>query len=341
VKERLKRILPRVGYVAFFFFALVLSLSWTFPYDKVKERIVASFNVQQKNTQAQQELQIDDLTGYFVTGVKAKGVRILSAPSEAGKPPVEIRIDEARARLQLLPLLIFHKNVKFKLDVLGGTVDGEFGDHGSERVIDLEFEDVEVGKLGPIQQALGIPLEGHLFGTVHFELPQGKASKGNGKVALELRDLALGDGKAKLALGPGFGGIPLQRLAVGTLTIEGEAKDGTLKLSKMKASGKDMDIDGDGRIQMKELANESLVDVTLKLKVADAYKNKNDMTKGLFAAVEFSPDAKAAKMADGFYGLRLLGPLGRLKPAPAGSGGGGSVRSPFGASKGMLPTPSP
>jgi type II secretion system protein N len=267
----------------------------------------------------------------------------LAHPPEAqscGLAPLPDDVDEARARLQLLPLLIFHKNIKFKLDVLGGTVDGEFGDHGAERVIDLEFDDVEVGKLGPIQQALGIPLEGHLFGTVHFELPQGKASKGNGKVALELRDLALGDGKAKLALGPGFGGIPLQRLAVGTLTIDGEAKDGTLKLTKVKAVGKDMEIDGDGRIQMKELANESLADITLKLKVADAYKNKNDMTKGLFAAVEFSPDAKAAKMADGFYGIRLLGPLGRLKPAPAGSGGGsGGARMPFGATKGTLAEP--
>jgi type II secretion system protein N len=329
MKELAKRILPKLGYALFFLFAFLVSLSLTFPYERVKERIVASFNATQKPTAAQQELQIDELSGYWLTGVRAKGVRLLSSPTEAGKPPVEIRLDEARARLQLLPLLLLHRNVKFSLDALGGKVTGEFGDHGSERVIDVEFDDVEVGKLGPVQQALGVPLDGHLFGTVHLELPQGKASKGNGKVALELRELAIGDGKAKVMLQPGMG-LPLQRLTVGTLTIDGEAKDGTLKLTKVKASGKDLDIDGDGKVQMKELANESVVDVVLRLKVADAYKNKSEMTKGLFAAVEFSPQAKQAKLEGGFYGLRLLGPLGKLNVGPAGAAGGSVMGGPGG-----------
>lgn len=321
MNERLKTWLIRLGYGVFFVSVFLLSISLTFPYERVKERIIGTFNAQQKNTSAQQELQIEDLNGYFLTGVRAKGVRILSAATEAGKPPVEIRIEEATARLQLLPLLLFRKNVKFSLDLLGGTVSGYFSEHGGDRDIDLEFEDVAVGKLGPIEQALGVPLDGKLFGTVSLMLPGGKASKGNGKIALELRDVALGDGKAKLSLGPGFGGIALPRLNVGNLTIDGEAKDGVLKIAKVKSGGKDLDIDGEGRVQMKELANDSVVDVTLKLKVAEGYKNKNDMTKGLFAALEFSPDGKAAKTSEGGYAVRLSGVLGRLKPAPAGNAG--------------------
>jgi type II secretion system protein N len=222
--ERFRRWAPRVGYVVFFFTAFLTAISFTFPYERLKERIVGTFNAQQKNTSAQQELQIEELSGYLLTGVKAKGVRILSSAAEPGKAPVEIRIDEAKARLQLWPLLIFHKNVKFSLELLGGTVTGEFGDHGGDRIIDLEFEDVAIGKLGPIEQALGIPLDGKLFGTVNLSLPQGKASKGNGKIALELRELALGDGKAKLSLGPGFGGLALPRLNIGVLNIDGERR---------------------------------------------------------------------------------------------------------------------
>jgi type II secretion system protein N len=319
MNERLKSWLPRLGYVAFFVFVFLSSISLTFPYERLKERIIGTFNAQQKNTTAQQELQIETLSGYLLSGVRAKNVRILSSAMEPNKAPVEIRIDEATARLQLLPLLLFRKNVKFSLDLLGGTVSGYFSEHGGDRDIDLEFEDVAVGKLGPIEQALGVPLDGKLFGTVSLQLPGGKASKGNGKIALELRDVALGDGKAKLSLGAGFGGLTLPRLNVGNLTIDGEAKDGVLKITKVKSAGKDLDIDGEGRVQMKELANDSVVDVTLKLKVAESYKKKNDMTIGLFSALEFNPDGKAAKTAEGGYAIRLSGPLGRLKPAPAGN----------------------
>ena len=46
MKERLKRIAPKVGYPLFYLFCLVVFLSWTFPYEKLKERIVTTFNAQ-------------------------------------------------------------------------------------------------------------------------------------------------------------------------------------------------------------------------------------------------------------------------------------------------------
>ncbi|MFO0667943.1 MAG: type II secretion system protein GspN [Polyangiaceae bacterium] len=335
MRERLRKIGSRIGYGIFTVFCLLVFASLTFPYEKAKERIVGSFNSAQKGTSAQQELQIDSLGGYWLTGVHASGVRILSAPSQAGKPAAEIRIDEARARLKLLPLLIFRKDIGFSLDLLGGTVDGMVGDHGGDRVIDVNFDGVDVGKLGPLEQAVGLPAAGKLFGNVSFTMPGGKASKGSGKVSLELRDFSLGNGKAQLALGPGMPGLAIDRVTVGTLSIEGEAKDGILKFTKIKATGKDVEIDGDGRIQMRELANESIADITMRLKVNDSYKNKNDKTKGMFAVLDMSPDARAAKQADGFFGIKLTGALGRLRTVPAGSGSsllpsgpGGLLKSP-------------
>lgn len=330
MNERLRKIGAGVGYGVFTVFCLLVFASLTFPYEKAKERIVGAFNSAQKGTSAQQELQIDSLGGYWLTGVHASGVRILSAPAQAGKPPVEIHIDEARARLKLLPLLLFRKDIGFSLDVLGGTVDGMFGDHGGDRVIDVNFDGLDVGKLGPMEQAIGLPANGKLFGNVSFTMPGGKASKGSGKVSLELRDFSVGNGKAELALGPGMPGLPIDKVTVGTLSIEGEAKDGVLKFTKMKASGKDVEIDGDGKIQMRELANESIADISLRLKVNDSYKNKNDKTKGMFAVLDMAPDARAAKQADGFFGIKLMGALGRLKTVPAGGSGSPSApTSPF------------
>ena len=63
-KERLKRIAPKLGYPIFYLFCLVIFLSWTFPYEKLKDRIVTQFNAQQRNSAHPQELQIDDLDSY-------------------------------------------------------------------------------------------------------------------------------------------------------------------------------------------------------------------------------------------------------------------------------------
>lgn len=323
MKERLRRFGKVIGYAVFFVVALCVFVAVTFPYESVRAKIVGSFNAQQKPGAAQQELQIDDLSGYFVTGVHASGVKLLSASTEAGQPPAEIVIDEARARLQLLPLIIFRKVIKFDLEMLEGVAKGKVSESGADRSVELEFDGVDIGQIGPVKQAIGLPIQGKLFGTLSLELPGSKASKANGTVALELRELTVGDGKAKLKI-PGLPGegLTIQKLTVGTLTIEGEAKDGTLKLTKVSSNGPDAILDGEGSVRLRELANESLVDVTLGMKISDTYKNKSDANKGLFAMLDLAPDAKAAKRPDGTFGVRLSGPLARLKPAAAGAAPG-------------------
>src|SRR3954469_24802996 len=101
-KERLRRIGPKLGYPFFYLFCLVIFLSWTFPYEKLRDRVVTQFNAQQRSSAHPQELQIDDLDSWFLTGVKAKGIRLISPSAEAGKAPSILSVDEARARFSLL-----------------------------------------------------------------------------------------------------------------------------------------------------------------------------------------------------------------------------------------------
>lgn len=346
MKERLRRFGKVIGFAAFFLLMLSIFVAVTFPYDAVRTKIVGAFNAQQKPGAAQQELQIDELGGYFITGVRASGVKLLSASSDASTPPAEISIDQARARLQLLPLLILRKVIKFDLEMSDGSANGKVSENGDTRSIELEFDGVDVGQIGPVSQTIGLPIQGKLYGTLSLELPGMRAAKANGNVALELRELTVGDGKAKLKI-PGMSdGLTIQKINVGTLTIEGECKDGLLKLTKMSSNGPDLVVDGEGTVKLNDLANESLVNVTLGLKVSEAYKNKSDANKGLFIMLDVAPDAKQAKRADGSYGIRLAGPLGRLKPGPAiggpaagmpSAGGLGGAKSKRGLPKNGLP----
>jgi hypothetical protein len=117
-------------------------------------------------------------------------------------------------------------------------------------------------------------------------------------------------------------------MTLGTLTLAAEAKDGVLKIGKLFASGKDLDLQGEGRIAMRDVALSSTADMTARFRINDAYRTKSDVTKSLFGAPGSTtpplfeladPKIKQAKRPDGSYGWNLRGQLAHLDftPAPA------------------------
>jgi type II secretion system protein N len=335
VKERLlkyAKYAPIVGYPLFYVFCLAVFLSLTFPYDKLRERLVAAFNADQRANSGQQELQIDEMHGYWLSGVRMKGVRLLSLPTEPGKPPAKIEIEEASVRYGILPALIGHSDLGFHVYAFGGEASGSYDVHGNSKSVEVSLESIDVGQVDPLVQTIGVPLRGKLDGTVRLQMPDGKASKGSGTVSLEMKDVSVGDGKAKLK-----GALALPRIDVGTVTLSGEAKDGTLKFTKLVAGGKDVELQGEGRIVMREMATDSICDAQVRFKINDAYRNKSDITKSLFGApgsnipplFELDPKVKQSKRADGFYAWGIRGSLGRPDFVPTGGGAPPSMTMPL------------
>lgn len=328
-RELWKKWAPRLGYPLFYLVCLVVFLVLTFPFDKLRDRVVATFNAQQGKSSSPQRLAIDELGSHWLTGVKAKGVRLTTPASDPTKPDAKIVLDEVRASVSLLGLLVGTRDVSFGVDAFDGTIKGTFVESSKERKVDVTIENLDMSKVEAIAASVGFPLEGKLDGTLSFLLPEGKASKASGKVKLDIRDMFAGNAKeltVKTPLGP----FTLPRLKVGAFSIEGEAKDGVLKLSKIGASGGDVEVNGDGRVQLRENANDAGLDASLKFKINDAYRNKNDKTKMLFGTpggkdkpmLEMDPRMAKAKNAEGFYGLTVRGTLGRPDVQPASSGGG-------------------
>ena len=266
-------------------------------------------------------------------------MRLISPSADPSKPPTEIKIDEARARISLLGLLVGNKDVSFRIDAFDGTIKGTFDDSGKERNVDVTFDGVDMSKIDAIAANVGFPLEGKLFGNLKFQLPEGKASKANGTVALEIRDMIAGNAKeltVKTPLGP----FTLPRLKIGNFAVNGDAKEGILKITKVGASGADVDVNGDGRVQLREVATDAHLEVNLKFKINDGYRNTNDKTKMLFGApgakekpmLEMDPRMAKSKTADGYYGLKIGGTLGRPDPQPSGGGSSGGTFGGSGSS---------
>ncbi len=343
MRERLRLAAAIAGYPLFYVFCFVAFVSALFPFEVLKERIVIQFNATQRAAGAPQEIAIDDMTSSWPIGVKAIGVHLTQPPAatDPKAQPVVLTVDEARANISIPALLIGRKKVNFSIDGFGGSVWGHYEEIGTDREVDVNLKEIDLGQVAPVTALLGVPMEGQLKGEISITMPEGKASKGTGTVDLQGTDIAVGDGKAKLK-----GLLALPRLVVGDLAIAAEAKDGVLKFTKFEASGKDVEIGGEGRILMRELATESVCDVTLKFKVNDVYKGKSDLTKNLFGAPGSTkggdlemlvPQVKAAKRPDGYFGFHLRGLLGRpdFDPAPNASGFGNGAG---GSNAGITPS---
>ena len=269
-------------------------------------------------------------------------MKLIAPSADPTKPPTEVKIDEATARISLLGLLVGNKDVSFRIEAFGGLIKGSFEDSGKERNIEVAFEDVDMSKIDAIAGNVGFPLDGKLVGTLKLQLPEGKASKANGTVNLEIKDMSAGTATELVVKTP-MGPFTLPRLKVGNFTITGEAKDGILKITKVGAAGGDVDVNGDGRVQLREVATEAHLEVNLKFKINDGYRNKNDKTKLLFGTpggkdkplLEMNPAMAKSKGEGGYYGLKIGGTL--AKPDPQPSGGGVSVPS-FGSPAATAPS---
>jgi type II secretion system protein N len=328
---RLKRILITSAYPSFYLFCLVIFAYLTFPYDRLKDRILVEFDAPKPGKPSgQQHLEIDSIGPYWLSGLSVKGVRLISrhAPGPEGElPPSKFTIDEGHVRISLMQLLIGRKTVWFGGKVYGGGVDGWARMNSEGLVLEVAVENVDIGQVDALGDVVsGLPLTGTLKGKIAFVIPEQKLAKATGTVALSIADLTAGDGKSKIA-----GKLALPKLNVGAFELEAEAKEGVLKVDKLGTQGQDLDLGGDGKVLLRDPFGESNADLYLRFRFADAYKGKNEMTKSLFGAPGSSapalfeladPRIRTSKRPDGFYGWHMTGLMKdpRFEPSPTGGG---------------------
>jgi type II secretion system protein N len=333
VNPRLKKVLTWIGYGIAYLFALLVFAYLTFPYDRLKERIVSEFNARQTGPDPMQ-LEVDELGSYWFSGIEAEGVRLVSQPpppadasKKAAKPKV-LAIDSAHARVSLLNLLFGKRVTKFGADAFGGTLSGRLEDSDSERNIELELDAIDLSESPFVSDAIGLPAFGKLSGAIELKAPEARLSKSEGNISLKIAELGVGDGKAKIR-----DTIALPRIDAGDLVLEAEAKGGQVKINRFSATGPDLEFHAEGTIRLRDQPEHSTLSLTVRFKFTERYTNKNEMTRGLFGSggspglFDLDPKNRRAKQADGFYGWRVSGTLSKPTFNPDSSSAAGSGRN--------------
>ncbi|HEY3234357.1 MAG TPA: type II secretion system protein GspN [Polyangiaceae bacterium] len=320
LSPRTRRILRWVGYPLFYLFCLIAFAKLVFPYDRLKERLETSYN--SKPGLDDTRLQIGSMSSYWLTGIEAEDVSLIPTKpgKEAAKPTT---INHLHASVSVLRWLFGTLRVAFGAEAMGGEVSGNFSNSDDARSLLLEVDKLEFADLPLVAEAVGLPTSGKLDGEIELEFPQHRLSKAVGTVSLVASDLAVGDGKAKIR-----DTIALPKLNAGKLELKAEAADGELQIKTFTIRGPDLELTAEGSIRLRDRFQSSMVDMKLSFKFTDQYKNRNDLTRGLFGttgsnipgAFDLDPKNRQAKMADGSYSWRVGGAVGHLSFVPSGGG---------------------
>jgi type II secretion system protein N len=330
VTPKQKQILKYIGFAVFYLFALTFFAFVTFPFDRLRSRIQSEFNASQTGP-SPLSLRLGHLSSYWVSGVRADEVDLISPPSpipseDPSKPakPKVMRIDTVHARVSLLRLLFGTVHVNFGAEAFGGEISGFTSDADGGRKLEVDIEELGLANAPLLADMLGLPIGGTLAGHVEFLLPEGKLSRAEGKVDLKFAGLSAGDGKTKV-----LNAIALPKVEVGDLTLKATATAGTLKVDQLSAAGKDLDLQGDGSLRLRDTFDASVLSLNARFKFNDRFTNKDDMTRSLFGApgssvpalFDMVPQNKHAKRPDGFYGWRVNGTFSHPTFVPSASAG--------------------
>ena len=331
MNAKYKRILKWLGYGAFYLFALVVFGFLTFPFDRLRTRIQTEFNASQTGPNPL-TLRLGHLSSYWLSGIEADNVDLVSPasttpPDDPAKPnkPKIMRIDTVHARVSLLRLLFGTMHVNFGAEAFGGEISGFTSDADGGRKLEVDIDDLGLADAPLLADMLGLPIGGKLAGHVEFLLLESKLSKAEGKVDLKFSDLSAGDGKTKV-----LNAIALPKVVVGDLSLKATATAGNLKIDQLSAAGKDLDLQSDGSVRLRDQFDASVLSVNARFKFADRFTNKDDMTRGLFGSpgspvpglFDLVPQNKRAKRADGFYGWRVSGTFSHPTFLPSAAAGG-------------------
>jgi type II secretion system protein N len=306
----IRQILKWTGYPLFFLLCFVFFAYKTFPYDRLADRLV------QKASVLGYEIEIIDLTHSGLTGLAFENLRVVFPSEEEGSPPVDIVFEELTVSTSLFSLMSDTKSYSFDAELAGGEAEGDITLGEDTLEVDAEFEDIKLEALAALRKFTKVPLGGTLNGEIVLAMPN-EVAESTGNVEITIEGLNLGDGKSKLEIPGGWGGLTLDQADAGDLELIATVEEGIAKIKRATAHGKDLELDALGKVRLLRPLKRSELNAMLRVKIQDAYKERSPKVATMLELA--SSGIEAALTEDGAIQYKIAGSLGgRLRPRAAG-----------------------
>ncbi|MEM6960078.1 MAG: type II secretion system protein GspN, partial [Myxococcota bacterium] len=145
---------------------------------------------------------------------------------------------------------------------------------------------------------LGLPVKGTVTGHVRANLAE-ERSESTGEIDLTLAGFVLGNGVAKLRFNANAftrAGLTIPETSFGDVELEAALENGSFNITRLQGRGDDIELDGEGQLQVRNTLGNSTLDAALRIGFAGDFRSENE---GLFLALDNVPRVRAAKTPDG------------------------------------------
>jgi type II secretion system protein N len=199
-----------------------------------------------------------------------------------------------------------------------------------DQTLHAEFSDVNLGQVPLFRDFIGNDLYGTAKGTIDLVSLEGRAERTNGHVTIDIDNCAIGDGKKPFkiaALKAAFSNndeLNLPAISLGSVSIDVSVESGVMKFKKIESKGKDIDLELDGLVKLKDKTLDSEMQLGLRFKFNDSFKKKGPTIEGLLLMLDAVPFLHSAKHGDQ-YSLRVNGTFSgapQVTPGPPPPAGG-------------------
>ena len=290
-----RKLLIRLGYIAFAALMLILSGYLTFPAEAVGQRLSHELS---KASGGKYTATFGDIGPYRFTGLEAENVTLRSVSNDG--EDMEVTLDRVQARLALLPLFLLDLGVRAAIELGDGTVDTQIttGDGEGAFDIDLEVDDLDFASPPVLPKIAGLPLGGKLAGKVRMSWSR-DLKKAEGQASLTIENASLGPGELK--------GFTLPATSLGQLDFAFDVKGGRLRLASFKQQGGDIRIKATLNSSLRPAFSASSLDACLELKPTEGFLNANPKFKTVMELAQ----VKFRKDDEGFLHVSLGGSFAR------------------------------
>lgn len=298
-----QKLIRRAGYGAFALFSLFISFYLTFPADAVAARLAQEV---QKQTRGQWQLSYREAAPYRLSGLALDGVSLKQTGAPAGEG-INVQLDSVRARLRLAPLFLARLSVDAQLvngdGNLAARVTPRTSNGPGAMDIRLEAEDFDFRSAAFLSKMAGLPVGGKMNGTLDVSL-ENDVHKSTGSLDLSIDAASVGPGAVQ--------GLTLPNVALGSLTLAAEVRDGKFKITSFKQTGGNLSLRASGNIELRQPLPVSGVQACLQFKADPAFLNSNPKLKTIvdLASVQLRKDG------EGFLMVPVQGALNGVRVNP-------------------------
>lgn len=316
--ERHKRIIKWVGYPLLALFTFVITLHLTFPYDRIKDKLIDTLS-------DKYEVSVGSVKPTVLPGgLVISKLMLRPRPKKPDEDPPLLQIKRLELDASLLGAIRGRLDVDIDADIGSGAVTGNVVATKAGLWAEFQTKKLALQDVPGLSEAIGLPMERGLNAKISLHLPKQRWREAEGKIQLSCPGCTAGDGVAKIkprarargrvnsqraqARAQFIGeGIEVPRLDLGDLHAVIEIKAGKGKIKEFSGTSPDGELHIDGDIDFRDPFKRTQLSGCLRFKFTPDFAEREPKfaNVGALTGVEVQPD--------GFTDLRITGPVGNLR----------------------------